>query len=97
MAAPNKITREALQVLRARVRYRTASLRLPGSPFPKDDTPAIQQATQLYVETWIVPILNMLERGETRRLQAFLSGETDGDAIGSTHPADSQPSDEDAQ
>lgn len=51
--------RKACQVLRRLVRFKDAHLCLPGSN--KDATDAIREATRLYTETWIVPILDALE------------------------------------
>lgn len=37
--------------------------------FPEGDTLAIREATRIYVETWIVPILEAIRTGDTRLLQ----------------------------
>jgi hypothetical protein len=67
--------KKACQVLRRRVRFKRASLRLPTTPFPGDDTPAIIEATKLYVETWIVPLLDSIESGDmTRKGDAHKAG-----------------------
>lgn len=52
------------QVLRKRVRYDGASLRLESTPFSGDDTARIAQATKLYCETWIVPLIDAIESGD---------------------------------
>ena len=60
-----EIVKLACQILRQRVRFEGASIRLPTTQFPDEDTEAIQDATRLYVETWIVPILDAIETGDT--------------------------------
>ena len=65
----------ACQILRARVRFRTASLRLPGTPFPGNDTEAIRAATRLYVDTWVVPFLDAIEAGDMERLERLVKWE----------------------
>jgi hypothetical protein len=72
MAKPNYTIQKACQVLRRRVRYDRAALRLESTRFPKDDTAEIREATRLYVETWIVPLLDMIEVGDTRGLRDSL-------------------------
>jgi hypothetical protein len=63
--------KKACQVLRRRVRYDGASLRLPTTPFPGDNTKAIRAATRLYVETWIVPLLDAIESGDMTVIRQF--------------------------
>lgn len=62
---------KACQVLRLRVRYDGASLPLPGTPFPGDDTHAIQEATRIYVETWIIPLLDAIESGDMTLIKRY--------------------------
>lgn len=76
MSTPSAIImQDACQVLRARVRYRRASMRLPGTPFPDDDTAVIREATRLYVESWIVPIIDAIEAGDTDALRMMTERE----------------------
>jgi hypothetical protein len=67
--------REACQVLRKRVRFRDARLRLPDNRYTQRaheaDTAAIIAATTRYVETWIVPILDAIESGDTYALRVL--------------------------
>jgi hypothetical protein len=63
--------KKACQVLRRRVRYDGASLRLPTTPFPGDDTPAIREATKLFVETWVVTLLDCMESGDMTRIREY--------------------------
>lgn len=58
----------ACEVLRARVRYEGACLRLPGTRFEDTDTPRIQEATRLYVESWIMPIIDAIEAGDVKAM-----------------------------
>lgn len=55
--------RKAMDKAISRVRFESASIRLPGTPFGKDDTEAIREATRLYTETWIVPLLKAVRDG----------------------------------
>lgn len=73
---------KACQILRKRVRFKTARMQLPGNDTFKDDTPMIRKATQLYVETWIVPLLDAIELGDTKLVKAYYQTEQ-GDPIGS--------------
>ena len=66
-----QVLAKACQVLRSRVRYKTARL----GTMEADLTPEIREQTKLYVETWIVPIIDMIERGDTRALGEFCFGD----------------------
>jgi len=68
MSKSSLTLQRACQVLRAKVRFANASIQLPGTPIGQDDTAVIREATRLYVETWIVPLLDLIERGETAKL-----------------------------
>jgi hypothetical protein len=35
------------------------------------DTQAVREATRLYCETWIVPIIDAIEQGDTKFLKEF--------------------------
>ena len=48
----------------SRVRFERASIRLPDTPFPENDTELIREVTKLYVETWIVPLLEAVRDGK---------------------------------
>ena len=69
MSRPSETLVAACQRLKRLVRYESASLRLETTEFPAVDTPAIREATRLYTESWIVPILDAIERGDTRELR----------------------------
>lgn len=77
MTTPNKATIHALQVLRKRVRFENANFHyvpaqvIGSNVSSEDNTLAIRRATRLYVETWVVPILNAIEEGDTRFLKEF--------------------------
>jgi len=69
MTKPSKAVQKACQVLRNKVRYKKASFRLPGTSInDPDDTGKIRECTRLFVETWIVPILDGIESGDTKGL-----------------------------
>jgi hypothetical protein len=36
------------------------------------DTAAIRKATKLYTETWIIPVLEAIEKGEIKNLDRLL-------------------------
>ena len=61
-----KHMKKAMQVLRRRVRFDGAHLTLTSSGYMRDDTEAIRKATRTYVESWIVPILDAIESGDTK-------------------------------
>jgi len=64
-----KVLAKACQVLRGRVRYKQASLRLPGNgDISSSDTDVIREVTRVYVESWVVPIIDLIERGDLRAL-----------------------------
>lgn len=62
---------KACQVIRKRVRFDDAVIALPTTPFPGDDTKAIREATRLYVEAWIVPLLDSIESGDMTLLSQY--------------------------
>jgi hypothetical protein len=72
MPKPNKTVQEACRQLIDRVRYKEAKLRLPGSSFDDDDTLKIQLATEVYVDTWIVPLIEAIRDGSTYELKRML-------------------------
>ncbi len=72
---PSRNVQRACRILRARVRYANAGLYLPGNEtIGKHDTVAIQHATRLYTESWIVPLLDAIETGDTASLGWLLNG-----------------------
>jgi len=64
--------RRAMDKAIDRVRLKNASIRLPTTQFPDDDTDAIREAMKLYVETWIVPMLEAVRDGKQREAEAWL-------------------------
>lgn len=69
MSAPSLAIQEACQVLRGRVMLKNASVRLPTTQFPNCDTVAIREALRPYVLSWIIPIIDAIERGDTKMLR----------------------------
>lgn len=72
-----KTIESACDLLISRVRYERAGLSLPkgdGTPHTssEEDTQAIRDATSLYVETWIVPMLQAIKEGDLKTLQRSL-------------------------
>lgn len=67
---------KACQILRKRVRYDGADLRLPTTAFPASDTSAICAATRLYVESWIVPLLDCIESGDMTLINTYYEWES---------------------
>lgn len=54
---------EAIAVLRKRVRFETAGFNKPGEHFsPPAYTQEIRDATRIYTESWIIPMLDLLEQ-----------------------------------
>lgn len=74
MPQPPHGIQKACQVLRRRVRFKEARLRLPGNHTLEyeADTEAIREATRLYVESWIIPIIDAIETGENQHLKELL-------------------------
>lgn len=72
MTKPSKTVQRACDLLLRRVRYEGCRLRLPGSSFDDDDTLKIQLATEIYVNTWIIPLLEGIRDGDTDRLRSWL-------------------------
>jgi len=81
-----KIIQSACRVLRRRIRFETACLRLPTTNFPAEDTEAIQDATLRYVASWVEPIIDAIEINDTAFLRDFLQFER-GAHRGSESPA----------
>ena len=73
--------KKACQIIRKRVRFKTASITLPGNPTFQNDTPAIREATSRYVESWIVPLLDAIESGDMTLVKEYYQTE-EGDPIG---------------
>lgn len=67
-----KTYKAAYEVLRAMIRFDGAVICLPGTGVGGDDTPVIRQATKLYVELWVIPLIDALESGDLRRLGPFI-------------------------
>lgn len=47
-----------------RARFEGAYIRLPDTPLPEADTAVIREATRVYVETWLVPLLEAVRDGD---------------------------------
>ena len=75
MPNPSQTIQRACRLLRARVRFKNASFALGGVMSNDADTERIRKATRLYTETWVVPLLDAIESGDTATLQLFLRGE----------------------
>lgn len=68
----SQTVQKACDCLIDRVRYKNAAFTPPGPrrvESSKEYTDEIREATRLYVETWIVPVLEALKEGDTRRLR----------------------------
>jgi len=64
----------ACDVLRARVRFEPpCNLRLPGrETLRADDTALIREATRIYVETWVVPLIDAMQSGGADDIKIWL-------------------------
>lgn len=76
MAKPSKSLVRTCQLLRGRIRFTNASFRLPdheneGFKHDEKDTADIREATRLYMQSWVEPILDAIERGDTAALKTF--------------------------
>ena len=70
-----KCIKKACQVLRRKVRFDGAKISLPNTPFMSDDTAAIREATRLYVESWIVPLIDCIESGDMTLIKRYYADE----------------------
>lgn len=77
----SKVVKQACRVLRRNVRFKNANLRIDRENLNSDDTQKIREATRLYVESWIIPIIDMIEQGKTQELADF-TDRSRGDDIG---------------
>lgn len=68
---PSKTVQAACDTLIQRVRYSSASLNLAGSTSQTDDTAAIREATRLYTDTWIIPLLRAIKENDLDTLRLF--------------------------
>ena len=57
---------QAIKQAISRVRFEDAVLRLPGTDISNDDTDVIREATRLYTETWVVPLLEAVRAGNRK-------------------------------
>jgi len=69
----SKIQEKACQVLRRRVNLTDARLSLPGKGGTSGDTKIIRRAVELYIKSWVEPIIDALETGDTIFLRQFAS------------------------
>jgi hypothetical protein len=70
----SKTLQVACDYLISKVRLENAVLCLSTTDFSKDDTPAIREATRIYVESWIVPVLEAIKTGNLNSV-AILTGQ----------------------
>ena len=71
----SKTLDKACEVLKNKVRFETASLTLPGSNMFDDDTKTIRESTKLYTESWIIPIIDAIQKGDTNKLKTLIQNE----------------------
>jgi len=74
MTPPTKTVQHACRVIRRQVRFTDARLSLRDTQ-NDGDIKTIRRATWLYVETWIVPILDAIECGDTYLLRQLVRNE----------------------
>lgn len=67
MRTPKALTK-ACQLLRGRVRYKTAHFK---NGLHEDVSEQVRNVTRLYVETWVVPLIDAIEKGDIRTLNAL--------------------------
>lgn len=69
----SKTVQAACNLLIDRVQFKTAKFRDPGvvwSTMSQDQyTDQLREATRLYTDTWVVPLLRAIRDGDTYRLQ----------------------------
>jgi len=69
-----EIIKKACRDLKSKVRFENASFTLPGNDMSnsEEDTELIRRITKLYTESWVIPIIDAIEKGETYRLKRML-------------------------
>ena len=73
MRTTGKTFQRACDVLRSRVRFETARLRLPHrQTLGADDTADIREATRLYIETWVIPLIDAMQTGKSQDIKDML-------------------------
>jgi hypothetical protein len=65
----------ACKVLRHRVRFTDAQFSLSDSMSNQADTDKIREATRLYISSWVEPIIDAIEIGDTSHLAFLIRGE----------------------
>lgn len=61
----SKTIQAACKLLRHRVQFGKCRLQLPGNNgYDKNDTAIIQDATRLYLQMWVLPIIDAISRGD---------------------------------
>lgn len=73
MTVPSKAVQRACHLLRKRVRFEMAELHLPPD-IGLSDTDRIRDACRLYTETWVVPLINAIERGDVHFMKSVQRG-----------------------
>jgi hypothetical protein len=73
MRTDGKTFQRACDVLRSRVRFETAHLQLPSSQIRmQNDTPVIRESTRIFMETWVVPLIDAMQRGDVQGIKDYL-------------------------
>lgn len=75
-----KTIQRACRVLKNKVRFKCASFRLSDEASVmsnEEDTELIKKATHLYIETWVIPIIDAIEKGDIRTLDILTRNEDD--------------------
>lgn len=62
----SKTIQKACQILKKRVLFS------PGEADFGEHTDLIRDQTKLYTETWVIPLLDAIEQGNTRSLQRMI-------------------------
>lgn len=73
-----KTLQKACRVLKAKIRFKRAHFRLSDDMNGGGkDTELIKAATKQYVETWVIPIIDAIEKGDMKTLKYLMQHEED--------------------
>ena len=69
----SKTIQLACDYLIKKVRMETAGFKRPGDFISSDEyTTEVKNATKLYFETWVIPVIKMIKSGDLKRIQEFI-------------------------
>ena len=64
-----KIIQKTCLLLKKRVKFENAKFSLQEGLPTDEDTTKIKKTTEVYVKTWVIPIIDAIEKGDTKFLK----------------------------